>query len=624
MPVGPTVGEEANIVELNELSKAAEISDLRFSAAEKGLFRTLNKSVLFPIQGTLGETWQNISVCVQIHLGALEWPNENDMGSLRKKVAQQKRLIFDRMNRLLRCFIDCRIFDGDAVGVRNGLELARSIAAGFWEGQASQLQQVPNVGPVAARKLASYNVTSVLQLANTEFQDIERMLSRNPPYGKKLLEQLEGFPRLAVDATILTPQLSRKNADSDTTVTLEVQLDYINSKGVPCWRSTIPAVTFMAETSDGRLCHFWRSNIKNAHGINIKFPVPLTRTEGLVKCSFSCEDIVGTQVVATCRTPPSRAAADATEKPEMNRKEGASALNTRPPKAETGIPNDAIFDDLDDEDMLGALGASETPDEPANEEYPDIMEILNTSSFEPVKMKNGRWLCNHTCRGGGLTKGGKPCSHKCCHEGLEKPRPPPSKKDKEKGKKADRNEGAKKPSKEGKKEAKRKHIDDENDGLRSWAPAKKHRHSQSLDDDLKELDLIDLSILADEDKPEATQNRPQAAKTPRDASYVGLDLEPFTSEEGPATVHEAPIEPGEATFAPGSKEDGGTCVLRQVVEENGNWPPLLGADPFAVAMDVRRAPSPGQEVPAWLAEMGKEMLDLVHGVVEMEEDGYRP
>lgn len=454
------------------------------------------------------------------------------------------------------------------------------------------------------------------------------MLSRNPPYGKKLLEQLEGFPRLTVNATILMAQLTPKNSDRDTAVTLKAHLGYTNSKGVPCWRSTIPVVTFIAETDDGRLCHFWRSNIKNAHGIDIKFPVPLKRTEGLVKCFFSCEDIVGTQVMATCRTPPSGVAADSTEKPRKNPMEKSSVVSTRYPQAEPGLTSDPIFDDLDDEDMLGVIDAHKTPNVPENEEYPDIMEFLNLPSSEPARMENGRWLCNHTCRGGGLTKGGRPCSHKCCHEGLGKPRPPPQRKDKEKGKKADKIEGAKKPSKDDKKETKRKHADEKNERPRCQPTAKKQRHSPSLDEDLDEdlddLDLIDLSMSIGGNKPEAARTQSQESRPSQDPIYFELDEDPIALDEGPTTVSEVSIEPVEPPLEFESEEGDENRVWGQGAEDSGNWSPLLGPDPFAVAMDVQRAPSPPQEIPAWLAEMGTEMFDLVHGVVEMEEDGYRP
>src|ERR1700722_12164292 len=44
------------------------------------------------------------------------------------------------------------------------------------------------------------------------------------------------------------------------------------------------------------------------------------------------------------------------------------------------------------------------------------------TSDDRVRLENGKWACNHTCK-----KEGKECKHKCCNEGLDRPRKPPQK-----------------------------------------------------------------------------------------------------------------------------------------------------------------------------------------------------
>ncbi|KAI1473119.1 P-loop containing nucleoside triphosphate hydrolase protein [Daldinia caldariorum] len=434
------------------LCKAVEFKDFRFKPEERALFRELNKSpfILHPIKETLAQTWHKIFVMIQVHLRGVELPNEKGIGFLKQKIAMDKAAIFDRMNRLVRCFVDCRAFDSDGLGTKIGLELARALAANSWDYKPSQLSQIPGSGPVMVRKWVSHGVNTVLGLADRDFGEIERISSRNPPYGMRLLKTLESFPRLAMEAHLTSGTARSSQPECNVMVAVKVNLRYCNTRGVPKWNDRIPAVTLMALTTDGNLAYLWRGNlnkINKSSGIDLTFPVALSGPDQKISCYFSCEEIVGTQVAKTLEPHIPEGAF-------KNRKVQPTHRQTTTMESSE---DDMDYGDLPDQDMLNAALASMDQNDETDwqdpsvllddveEDFPFIDNVLpqerNSLVFEPNKMENGRWMCNHRCRNGRLTGAGKPCTHKCCHEGLDKPRPPP--RDKKKDKDSARNDTVK-------------------------------------------------------------------------------------------------------------------------------------------------------------------------------------
>ncbi|OTB09336.1 hypothetical protein M426DRAFT_256446, partial [Hypoxylon sp. CI-4A] len=424
---------------LTTLCQAVEFKDFRFKNDERAVFREMNKSpfISHQIKEPVTQTWHKVFLMVQICLGGVEWPNEKGAGFLRQRMATEKNVIFDRLNRLVRCFVDCRAFDSDGSCTNAGLELARALAANSWEDKPSQLSQVPGIGPVMVRKWVSHGVSTVLDLANRDFTEIERVASRNPPYGMHLLKSLENFPRLVMKVDLDKPTGRQSRGEDGVKVTLRVKLHYTNTKTAPAWRGRVPAVTFIVLTTDGNLAYFWRGNLRNIDksiGINLKFPVALSGANEKISCQFSCEEIVGTRVTKVLEPKIPQAA--------------FKDLKKRQAPATNPLDDEIDYDDLLDEDMLDASLSAISPEEEvepldfpgssdtAEEEFPLIDNLLSQdkepSASEPMKMDNGKWMCNHRCRNGNLTTSGKPCTHKCCHEGLDKPRPPPQGKKKNK------------------------------------------------------------------------------------------------------------------------------------------------------------------------------------------------
>ncbi|KAI1100078.1 P-loop containing nucleoside triphosphate hydrolase protein [Jackrogersella minutella] len=440
---------------LTTLCQAIEFKDFRFKPDERTLFRELNKSsyIRHAIKENLALTWHKVFLVVQVHLGSVELPSDKGLGHLRCRIASEKTAIFDRLNRLVRCFVDCRAVDNDGMGIKAGLELARSLAANAWDNLPSQLSQIPGSGPVMVRKWVSKGISTVLELVDRDFGEIERISSRNPPYGMNMLKTLENFPRLDMRTHLTTAATRTTQPEDSVTVELRVNLRYCNAKGVPRWKQKIPAITFMALTTDGNLAYFWRGNLIKIHksnGLDLNFRVPLSGSDQKITCYFSCEEIVGTQVIKVLEPGI----------PETAFKSMKAPPTHRPTLTINSLDDDMDYGDLADEDMLSAAlnptnrheeieplnysGPLDSSDEDISPADDLLSNKAGLSAFEPLKMDNGRWMCNHRCRNGGLTGAGKPCSHRCCHEGLEKPRPPPREKKKNKSTRTEGDEGTEK------------------------------------------------------------------------------------------------------------------------------------------------------------------------------------
>lgn len=151
-----------------------------------------------------------ISLLVQSELGAVDLPDGEAFQKHRFTFQQDKTFVFSHINRLIRCIIDCQVGLEDSFTLRNALELARSFGAKVWDDSPLQMKQIEQIGVVAVRKLASSGITSIEALELCEPHQIDMILSRNPPFGRKLLERLVDFPKLRVSVKMIGKVLYQK------------------------------------------------------------------------------------------------------------------------------------------------------------------------------------------------------------------------------------------------------------------------------------------------------------------------------------------------------------------------------------------------------------------------------
>lgn len=89
------------------------------------------------------------------------------------------------------------------MSTRHALELARGIGARVWDNSALQMKQIEQIGIVAVRKLANAGISSIEALEATEASRIDMLLSKNPPFGSRILARVAEFPKPRVSVKLV-------------------------------------------------------------------------------------------------------------------------------------------------------------------------------------------------------------------------------------------------------------------------------------------------------------------------------------------------------------------------------------------------------------------------------------
>ncbi|KAL7662086.1 ATP-dependent DNA helicase MER3 [Aspergillus niger] len=440
---------------LSVISRADEFREIRLKVGEKSLYKEINRSnaIRFPVNVDIAISAHKISLLIQSELGAVDLPDGEPFQKHRFTFQQDKTFVFSHINRLIRCIIDCQVGLEDSITLRNALELARSFGAKVWDDSPLQMKQIEQIGVVAVRKLASSGITSIETLEACEPHQIDMILSRNPPFGRKLLERLMDFPKLRVSVKMIG-----KGSKTGTGVQINIRSEvaFMNEKCPTYFQRRPVYVCFMAETSDGRLLDFRRvSACKMPKGQDIVFSAELKSADQSVTCYAMCDDIAGTMRSAQLRHDISASlfpsqrespsdSVSARPKSNISRRRSNDTSQTKfiARNIDLWDSDDLFFGDFLDNDQAEKWSfVDKLPEPPVDK----VQYLRNTSedpiesnhqtveAAEAVRLDNGRWACNHRC------KDKTRCKHFCCRDGLEKP-PKANKKrsgddDKDKGKK---------------------------------------------------------------------------------------------------------------------------------------------------------------------------------------------
>ncbi|KAI9806600.1 MAG: hypothetical protein M1825_006057 [Sarcosagium campestre] len=431
--------EKARMSEiLSALAQAAEFKEVRMKAAEKSLYKEYNKSngIMFPIKVDLALVAHKVSLIIQAELGGVEYPVSEQFKKHHYQHQVDQNVVFQQVRRLINCVVDCMRHRKDSVAVRNGLELARSLAARAWDSSALQLKQVENVGIAAARKLSAAGINSIDALEGTEAHRIEMILSRNPPFGSKMLAKLKDFPKLRVSAKVEGKSVK---AGEPVKVRISGQIGFMNERPPTLFGREKLFVCFLAETSDGQLLDFGRlSAAKLGQEADIAFVAPLTNATQYVSVYVMCEQIAGSmryvelrpEVPLSLFPPMPRATLTAGTMGSNRENQGSRLPVGRSRDGGQGRESteddfeDAAIGDSDLQAIIGCLDYSHIdrfadassnlnrpgPDVEKQTAQPAVREMPTTQS-----LPNGKWPCNHRC------KDKTTCKHLCCRHGLDRP-----------------------------------------------------------------------------------------------------------------------------------------------------------------------------------------------------------
>ncbi|KAH7161449.1 Sec63 Brl domain-containing protein [Dactylonectria macrodidyma] len=297
---------------LKTACSATEFRSFPIKQAEKAFIREVNdhSAIPYPIKENITLPWHKVFLVIQLDLLRTPWPARLSAAT-RKELHQELGRMRKLMDRVLRCLVDILGERQDGKGVNTALDVLRSVKAGVWEGSEKQLLQVDGIGLVKMSRLVKAGIESIQQLSQLECYHIERLLSRNPPFGQTMLHELAGFPKLTLDFETLgryrSPTSSASSvaekdgslmaeaASSSPTLTwiVRVVLGYANEQ-IPSWKKLNPWLTLVVEGHDGRLVWFWRGSIKRLVG-GKEMVIGLSATKGeMLNVVLACEEIVGT------------------------------------------------------------------------------------------------------------------------------------------------------------------------------------------------------------------------------------------------------------------------------------------------------------------------------------------
>ncbi|CRK44440.1 hypothetical protein BN1723_016340, partial [Verticillium longisporum] len=181
---------------------AEVIPDKTRKAYAESLFRTSMIHTPPPGDSALGADGAGLSAMYKPRKGRTSDPTAKARSKMSYVCLEElfSLHITSLIRRILRCAADLAALRHDGVTVRRALELSRSIAAGAWECDTHELQQVANIGPKKFEMLEAAGILTVRALADTEFYNIDRILKRNPPFGMNTVLLLKAFPRLLMKA----------------------------------------------------------------------------------------------------------------------------------------------------------------------------------------------------------------------------------------------------------------------------------------------------------------------------------------------------------------------------------------------------------------------------------------
>ncbi|KAF3916839.1 hypothetical protein ABW20_dc0109455 [Dactylellina cionopaga] len=458
------------------ISEASEFKEFRIRSGEKAALKEINSSpsMKWPVKVDISSPAHKANILIQFEIGCMDFPTTGGLQKYRATLLQDKSLIFQHLHRLIRCICDIKLFLRDSVSCRNSLELARCIEAKVWENSPSMLLQLDGLGIVGVRKFVNNDIKTIERLDALEAHKIEMIVSRNPPYGAKLKQDIAGIPRFRLFTQVVKAQGNRRDP---VKVTFRAEIGVLNDQTPARWHGKLLHLYFLVERSDGFLVDFRRMPIlKLASNKDFMVQAEVTEPEQTLTCHIACEEIVNTsRSVEVVLDIPDSQFPQATKEGPMSaflrkRSNMKAQVQNNDPIDLTGPQNSIVnkpfkpptrenskvskadsdeFGDAEFERDLRDLGIVEdsiidqtsvpiqVPWTPINKPQPvqnEQMFSINHApddeihtaigneeldeNSEPKQRPDGKWDCNHRCADKSS------CRHLCCREGLDhKPKP---------------------------------------------------------------------------------------------------------------------------------------------------------------------------------------------------------
>ena len=277
--------------------KAEEFARNRFRSGEKPFFNELKKNAA--LQFTYNEktehVWHKIILLCQMDSCAIDLTTVKDKHrDILNNISVHKAFIRTHLMRLLSCIVDCKLQVHDSVSIRHALELRRAIAAKCWENHPSMLKQIQGFGDGSLKTLITYGIRNLEQLSQTDPMELERIFRRNPPFGNKILDDVQSLPKLNLDVNLTKSEIS----ELGTTFHFRIRLACTNNPKMT--RAGRPhCIMLLVDTREGQVLDFRRQSIQRIVGDakELVIQLHLCRYTSLIRFSLMCEEIGKKQVM---------------------------------------------------------------------------------------------------------------------------------------------------------------------------------------------------------------------------------------------------------------------------------------------------------------------------------------
>lgn len=308
---------------LEALSEAEEFGDQRMRQGEKGFLGALRTHVeiRFPPR-QVARVADKVSLLIQAHLAAINLSQLTKSAGGDVNPTGDIRRILPHATRIVKAAVDVAIFRRDGTACKAALDLARSIAAGAWDGSPAMLRQIDQIGECSVKALANAGITTWESLANTTPARVEMILGRNPPFGSKVVNAARSVPRIGLEvlqrsSLPLAPSRSDASVSENDERSIErarasplgikIVLDVmvrVENRATCMLKSKVSkmalSVCILTLTSDGGYVDFrrmpiWRFDREKRYTLHVQLEDPQMR----VLTYAACDEVAGTMMQAS-------------------------------------------------------------------------------------------------------------------------------------------------------------------------------------------------------------------------------------------------------------------------------------------------------------------------------------
>ena len=322
------------------------------------------------------------------------------------------------------------------MSVQHALEIAASLSAKVWDNSPFQMKQIAQVGLVAIRRLVVGGINSIEALEAAEPHRIEMLLSKNPPFGQRLHSSLRNFPKLRVCLKLVSNEFSKRQP---VIVNIKAECGFMNDKVPTTFHGKQIYVCLLTYRSDGYLIDFKRISANNLNnGKEFSMSAELLSHTQQITCSIMCDTVVGTLRHAELKPdlPAHLFPSTLQYQQKATAQTSSHGIDWGQSKGTPHTSPATLEDDefgecrIEDQDMIEAAAGFEfrhidnisagTHGYKSKFSLPGKKNVIHEkTSWNPEKLDNGKWACNHRCKDKGS------CKHWCCREGTDKaPKPP--------------------------------------------------------------------------------------------------------------------------------------------------------------------------------------------------------